>query len=143
MSDKNSNAADCLFCKIITGEIPSSKIYEDEKCYAFLDINPVNIGHTLLVPKEHSTNLYDTSDESLAHLAPVMKKLAIAIKSAVGADGINIEMNNDPVAGQLIFHTHIHIVPRFEGDGFTHWHGARKYHEGEMREVAEKISQLL
>jgi histidine triad (HIT) family protein len=131
---------DCLFCKIIAGEIPSSKVYEDDTCYAFLDINPVNIGHTLLVPKEHSTNLYETSDEDLAHMAPVIKKLSIAIKSAVGADGINIEMNNDPVAGQLIFHTHIHIVPRFEGDGFTHWRGVRGYNEGEMIEVAEKIA---
>lgn len=143
MSDKNSNGAGCLFCKIIAGEIPSSKVYEDEKCYAFLDLHPVNIGHTLLVPKEHSTNLYDTSDENLAHLAPIMKKLAIAVKSAVGAGGINIEMNNDPVAGQLIFHTHIHIVPRFTGDGFTHWKGSRGYNEDEMQEVAGKISQLI
>lgn len=134
---------DCLFCKIIAGEIPSSKVYEDDTCYAFLDINPVNIGHTLLVPKEHSANLYETSDEDLTRMAPVVKKLSVAIKSAVGADGINIEMNNDPVAGQLIFHTHIHIVPRFEGDGFTHWHGARGYNEGEMNEVAGKISKAI
>lgn len=134
---------DCLFCKIIAGEIPSSKVYEDNTCYAFLDINPVNIGHTLLVPKEHSTNLYETSDEDLARMAPVIKKLSVAIKSAVGADGINIEMNNDSVAGQLIFHTHIHIVPRFEGDSFTHWQGARGYKKGEMQEVAKKIFQSL
>lgn len=143
MSDKNSNGVNCLFCKIIAGEIPSSKVYEDEKCYAFLDLHPVNIGHTLLVPKEHSTNLYDVSDEIIAHMGVVMKKLATAIKSAVSADGINIEMNNDPVAGQLIFHTHLHIVPRFIGDGFAHWHGARGYNEGEMQNVAEKISKLL
>lgn len=134
---------DCLFCKIITGEIPSSKVYEDEKCYAFLDLHPVNIGHTLLVPKAHSENLYTVADEDIAHMATVLKKLSIAIKQAVKADGINIEMNNDPVAGQLIFHTHLHIVPRFEGDGFTHWHGARGYNNGEMTEVAEKISNLL
>lgn len=134
---------DCLFCKIIKGEIPSTKVYEDDTCYAFLDINPVNIGHTLLVPKAHSENLYDTPDETLSKLAPVLKKLSIAVKQGVGADGINIEMNNDPVAGQLIFHTHIHIVPRFEGDGFVHWKGARGYNDGEMKEVAEKISKAL
>lgn len=134
---------DCLFCKIIAGEIPSTKVYEDDRCYAFLDINPVNIGHTLLVPKTHSENLYTVADEDIAHMATVLKKLSIAIKKAVTADGINIEMNNESVAGQLIFHTHLHIVPRFEGDGFTHWHGARKYHEGEMQEVGEKISQSL
>ena len=131
---------DCLFCKIISGEIPSTKVYEDEQCYAFLDINPVNIGHTLLVPKTHSENLYTVADEDIAHMAVVLKKLSIAIKKAVGADGINIEMNNEPVAGQLIFHTHLHIVPRFEDDGFTHWRGARGYNDGEMQEVAEKIS---
>lgn len=130
----------CLFCKIITQEIPSSKIYEDENCYAFLDLHPINIGHTLLVPKTHSVNLYEMGDDTLAVLAPVIKKVAVAIKSALNADGINIEMNNDPVAGQVIFHSHIHIIPRFQGDGFKHWHGARDYHEGEMEEVAKKIS---
>lgn len=130
----------CLFCKIITKEIPSSKVYEDKHCYAFLDLHPINIGHTLLVPKEHSTNLYEMKDETLAVLAPAIKKVAIAIKSALNADGINIEMNNDPVAGQVIFHSHIHIIPRFQGDGFKHWRSARDYHEGEMEEVATKIS---
>lgn len=134
---------DCLFCKIISGEIPSTKVYEDDRCYAFLDINPVNIGHTLLVPKTHSENLYTVEDEDIAHIATVLKKLSVAVKKAISADGINIEMNNDPVAGQLIFHAHIHIVPRFEGDGFAHWHGARGYNDGEMKEVSEKISQAL
>lgn len=134
---------DCLFCKIISGSIPNTKVYEDDTVLAFLDIHPVNIGHTLVIPKKHFTNLYETPDETLAQMMAVVKKLSIAIKSAVGADGINIEMNNDPVAGQIIFHTHLHIVPRFEGDGFKHWHGARDYHEGEEKEVVEKIKALL
>lgn len=130
---------DCLFCKIIAGEIPSTKVYEDDTVFAFLDIHPVNIGHTLVIPKVHHTNLYDTPDETLTHMMTVVKKLSIAIKSALNADGINIEMNNDPVAGQIIFHTHLHIVPRFEGDGFKHWHGARNYNEREAEEIAQKI----
>ncbi len=134
---------DCLFCKIVAGEIPAEKVYEDDTVFAFLDIHPVNIGHTLVIPKAHSTNLYDISDNTLAHMMVVLKKLSIAIKEAVGADGINIEMNNEPVAGQIIFHTHLHIVPRFQGDGFTHWHGARDYREGEATQVAQKISVLL
>ncbi len=73
----------------------------------------------------------------------VIKKLSIAIKIALNTDGINIEMNNDSVAGQIIFHTHMHIVPRFSGDGFTHWNGTRGYHESEMAEVAQKISASL
>lgn len=133
----------CLFCKIIAKDLPSAKIYEDEHCYAFLDLHPINIGHTLLVPKAHSANLYEMNDETLAVLAPVIKKVAIAIKNALNADGINIEMNNDPIAGQIVFHSHIHIIPRFSGDGFKHWHGARDYHEGEMGEVAKKISSAI
>lgn len=133
----------CLFCKIISGEIPSAKVYEDEHTLALLDIHPVNIGHTLVIPKKHFANLYETPDETLAQMMAVVKKLSIAIKSAMNADGINIEMNNDPVAGQVIFHTHIHIVPRFSDDGFTHWHGARRYREGEDTEIAQKISVTL
>lgn len=134
---------DCLFCKIITGEIPSTKVYEDETVLAFLDIHPVNIGHTLVIPKTHYTSLYETPDEILAHIIAVAKKLSIAIKGALTADGINIEMNNDAPAGQVIFHTHIHIIPRFSGDGFTHWHGARGYNKGEADEVALKITANL
>src|SRR6476620_7470467 len=121
----------CLFCKIINKEIPSDIVYEDADMIAILDINPVNIGHTLIIPKEHHLNLYELSDELLGKMAVAAKKLSIAIKHTMKADGINIEMNNDPVAGQLVPHAHIHIVPRFEGDGFTHWHGKRKYFEGE------------
>ncbi len=133
----------CLFCKIISGEIPCTKVYEDDTVLAFLDIHPVNIGHTLIVPKAHHTNLYDTEDSTLAHMATIAKKLSTTIKSALNADGINIEMNNDPVAGQIIFHTHLHIIPRFSGDGFAHWHGARGYNDNEASEVAQKIQTLL
>lgn len=133
----------CLFCKIVSNEIPSTKVYEDDRVLAFLDIHPVNIGHTLVVPKAHHVNLYDTEDGTLTHMMIVAKKLSVAIKGALGADGVNIEMNNDPAAGQIIFHTHVHIVPRFEGDGFKHWHGARGYDKGEETEVAQKIQNIL
>lgn len=133
----------CLFCKIISGEIPAQKVYEDEHTLAFLDIHPINIGHTLIVPKKHFANLYETPDEVISQIAIVAKKLSIAIKDAVQSDGINIEMNNDSVAGQIIFHTHIHIIPRFQNDGFKHWHSPRDYREGEMKEVSEKIQSRL
>lgn len=129
---------DCLFCKIIKGEIPSARVYEDQYSCAFLDINPVNPGHTLLVPRKHFANLYEIPDETLARLAPTIKKLAIAVKKAVGADGINIGMNNDPAAGQLVFHAHIHIMPRHKGDGHEHWHGT-PYQNNDIDEVAKKI----
>jgi len=134
---------DCLFCKIIKGDIPSAKVYEDEYSFAFLDIKPINLGHTLLVPKKHFTNLYEMPDEVLAELAPIIKKLGIAIKNAVSADGINIGMNNDSAAGQLVFHAHIHIMPRFKNDGHEHWSGTPYKNDAEMNRVAENISSKL
>lgn len=133
---------DCLFCKIIAGEIPATKIYEDEKTFAFLDINPVNPGHTLIVPKKHSENIFDIEKQDLCAIAETSKKIAQAIKKGLNPDGINIINNNQPAAGQVIFHYHTHIIPRFENDGFKHWHGS-SYKEGEGNDVAEKIKNSL
>ncbi len=129
---------DCLFCKIIKGEIPSVKVYEDENSIAFLDINPINRGHTLLIPKEHSRNIFDIKEETFKNLIPTLQKISLAVKKGTNADGINIGINNEPVAGQVVFHTHIHIIPRFEQDGLKSWQG-EQYKNGEMEKVAEKI----
>lgn len=133
---------DCLFCNIIKGAEPASKIYEDEHTYAFLDINPTNPGHALVVPKEHAVNIYDISDDALCSVMKTAKKLAPVIKKAVGADGVNIMMNNERAAGQIIDHAHVHIVPRFNDDGFRHWKGV-SYKEGEIEQMAEKIRAQL
>ena len=133
---------DCIFCKITKGEIPADKIYEDENCLAFLDITPINPGHTLLIPKQHYENLYDLPDETLAKLAPAIKKIAIAVKRGAGADGINIGMNNEGAAGQAVPHAHFHVIPRFISDGHHLWHG-KSYTEGEAQKTAEKIRQNL
>jgi len=133
---------DCLFCKIINGEIPSEKIYEDEHSFAFLDHNPVNPGHTLLVPKEHSRNILDASEETLKNIMPALKKISIAVKNGVNANAFNIHVNNEPVGGQVIFHTHFHIIPRFESDGHKLWRGA-PYKEGTEKEIAMKIQEKL
>jgi histidine triad (HIT) family protein len=133
---------DCLFCKIIKGEIPSAKIYENGKIFAFLDINPVNHGHALVIPKEHYSNLLDTPEDVLDEMIRAVKKLAPAIMRATGTDGFNLGVNNGQVAGQLILHTHFHIMPRREGDGFKHWHG-EPYQEGEREKLAEKIREEL
>ena len=132
----------CLFCKIIQGEIPSAGVYEDDSSFAFLDIKPVNPGHTLLIPKEHYANLYELPDELLVTMAPVVKKLAVAIKKAANADGINIGMNNDPAAGQIIFHVHFQIIPRFSGDGHKAWTQG-SYKEGERQAMAERVMSAL
>jgi len=133
---------DCIFCKIVRGKIPADAVYEDENCLAFLDITPVNPGHTLLVPKEHYENLYDLPDELLKQLAPIIKKIAIAVKKGVNAEGINIGMNNERPAGQLVSHAHFHIMPRFSNDGYQHWRGA-PYKEGETQKIAGKIISFI
>lgn len=131
-----------IFSKIIAGEIPSEKVYEDEDVFAFLDINPVNPGHTLVIPKQWSSGSLDANPEVLARVIKAVQKVAKSVKEAVGADGINLMQNDGEVAGQKVFHLHFHIVPRFKGDGYQHWHG-KPYQDGEMKEVGEKIRERL
>ncbi len=128
----------CLFCKIVSGEIPCNKIYEDKNFLAFLDINPVSKGHTLVIPKKHSQNILDIDEEILKDLIIIVQKLSKQIKTALKSDGINIIMNNEPTAGQIIFHTHIHIIPRFLNDELKHW-PSKKYTEKEFLTTAKQI----
>ena len=107
---------DCVFCAIAAGEIPCFKVYEDELVLAYLDINPFSEGHTLVIPKAHTTGLLDTPEETLAALLARVKKVAAHIKTALGCDGFHILQNNGAAAGQTVGHIHFHIVPRREGD---------------------------
>jgi histidine triad (HIT) family protein len=125
-----------IFEKIIAGELPCHKIYEDDLTFAFLDIQPHNPGHTLVISKEPYKNIYETPDEVAAALLISAKKVAIAVKEAVDADGIKIIMNNEPAAGQIVFHDHIHVIPRFENDD---WPKFYEYKEGEAEEIAKNI----
>lgn len=138
----NMQKENCLFCKIVKGEIPSHKIYEDENFLAFLDINPVNKGHTLVIPKKHSRNFLEMENSLIKELFILIKKLAQQIQEKVGADGINILSNNEKDAGQIIFHTHIHIIPRFEKDGFQHWQGKEIYSKEQLEETKEKLNSF-
>ncbi len=133
---------ECLFCKIIRGELPSFKVYEDEKTVAFLDIFPVQAGHTLVVPKNHSHNIFDIAADDWAAMAETTRKLSIAIEKGVGADGVNLAMNNREHAGQVVPHPHLHIIPRFKGDGLKLM-PQRKYLEHEAEETLEKIHTSL
>ena len=133
---------DCLFCKIVSGELPSSKVYEDKDLLAFLDIKPVNPGHVLIIPKKHFKNIHDTPDEIMAKLIIAAKKIAAVIQDKLGVTGVNVGMNNGSAAGQLVFHTHIHIMPRYGKDSFKLWSG-KEYAEGEREKVAEKIKSAL
>lgn len=131
---------DCLFCKIAAGATPSEKIYEDEDTFAFLDIHPINRGHTLVIPKVHYANIYEAPDEIFVKVMRTVRFLAPKVKQAVGADGINIGINNDKAAGQLVFHLHAHIIPRFDDDGHAHWHG-NPYQDGEITTIRDIIEQ--
>lgn len=133
---------ECIFCKILKGEIPSSKVYENDKVYAFLDIGPVNKGHSLVIPKEHHVNVDDIPEELFKDMAAAVKKVSIAVKKAVGADGISLGMSNGEYAGQVVMHAHIHIMPRFMGDGLKLWPQG-KYEEGEMEKVCSRIAGFL
>ena len=106
----------CIFCSIVKGDIPSYKVYEDDKFLAFLDISQAEIGHTLVVPKKHFDNFLEMDDESAKELIVIVKDLANKIKKATGASGINILNNNGTTAGQSVNHVHFHIIPRYEND---------------------------
>ncbi|MCX6752672.1 MAG: HIT family protein [Candidatus Nomurabacteria bacterium] len=133
----------CIFCKIIKGEIPAHKVYEDKTTLAFLDISPVNIGHTLVIPKEHYINIYETPENIMMDMMKTVKKISHAIKKGLDADGINVAMNNEGAAGQVVFHSHIHVIPRIKNDGFGLWHGKRPYKKGEEEMAVKKITQKL
>ena len=130
---------ECVFCKIIRGEVPSVKLYEDERTYAFMDINPLSSGHSLVIPKHHAENIYVTPPHASGVAMATLSKVSAAINRAVKPDGINILQANGPGAQQSVFHTHFHIIPRSTDDGLTmNW----ELHPGDMDEinaVAQKI----
>ena len=133
---------DCIFCKIIKKEIPADFIYENDKIVAFLDIHPNNPGHALVVPKAHFHDLLETPDDVLADIMARTKKIAPAILKAVKADGFNSIFNTKPAAGQVVFHTHMHIIPRFTNDGLKHWPDKHLSAE-ELKKIKENIVSAL
>lgn len=134
---------DCIFCKIIRKEISAQIIHEDEYFLSFVDMKPANFGHSLIIPKEHHENIYTIPNNILERLGPEIKKLSLAVKKAVNADGINVIVNNEPAAGQLVFHSHTHIVPRFENDGLKWWPGKDYDYPEQMKEIRDKIRNSL
>lgn len=128
----------CLFCRIIAKELPASIVYEDEDMIGFLDIKPVNPGHTLVVPKKHSDGFHDADPGTLQKLIVVAQRIARGLVAAGICEAFNLEENNGAIAGQLVPHLHLHIVPRRAGDGLKHWPGT-PYAEGEIDRVAATI----
>lgn len=131
---------DCIFCKIISGEIPSVKIYEDDRALAFMDINPLNDGHLLIIPKAHAATIHQITEADFLAVMSATHKLAAAVQKTLGPDGINILQLNGEAANQVVPHLHVHIVPRWSGDGLTvsQWNLA----PGDMEKIKDVAKQI-
>ena len=129
---------DCIFCKIISGELPCFKIYEDDYVLAFLDIHPVSRGHTIVIPKSHATNIFDILPNDWMHVCETARILATTLETSLGSDGINLMMNNRQNAGQVVDHPHVHLIPRYKNDGLKHWPSAR-YEDGDAEQVLKTV----
>lgn len=132
---------DCIFCKIAHGEIPSKKVYDDAHVIAFLDINPANPGHTLVVPKKHSEDLTTIAEADLTKAIEVAKKIAIKLRENLHAEGVNIVQNNGRAAGQLVPHIHFHVIPRFQGDNVVITYQKVQISEQEMDGICAKLRE--
>ncbi|MHC4742844.1 MAG: HIT family protein [Planctomycetota bacterium] len=136
-------ADDCIFCKMVAGQIPVATIYEDEIVLAFLDIGPLSDGHALVIPKQHFEKLHDCPPALLGEVGPRLGRIAAAVVGAMESDGYNLLCNNGRAAGQLVEHLHFHIIPRNVGDGvFDRW-PAYDYPEGRIEVLAESIRKNL
>ena len=133
----------CIFCKIAAGEIPSKTIYEDEKFRVILDINPATKGHALIIVKEHYENIYELPEDTAAAAMVLAKRLAKHMTEILKCDGFNIIQNNGKTAGQTVFHFHVHLIPRYEGDGNQEkmsWNHLELSQE-ELDDICQKLSQ--
>lgn len=138
--------SNCIFCKIVSGEIPSFKVYENDQVMAFMDISQTTKGHTLVIPKIHNENIYELESEAARDIFEVVPKIAKAIKAEFNPEGLNIISNTGEIAGQTVFHFHIHLIPRYgKGDGFgAVWKSnASDYTPEDLKGMADKIAQSI
>ena len=134
---------DCVFCEMVAGRIPVTKIYEDQVILAFLDIGPISDGHTLVIPRRHFERLHDCPAELLAQVASRLGRIAQAVAAGMNSEGYNVLCNNGRAAGQVVAHVHFHIIPRNSGDGLIDRWPLYKYEEGQIDQVAAKIRENL
>jgi histidine triad (HIT) family protein len=133
----------CIFCQIVEGTAPSSKVYEDEVCLAFMDIQPVNPGHVLVVPKEHSNDLSDLPAETGAHLFQVAQRIALSLPATdLKNEGFDLFLAHGAAAGQDVFHVHLHVIPRYKGDGFGFTFGPNYENLPERTELDANAAQI-
>jgi histidine triad (HIT) family protein len=133
---------DCLFCRIVSGEVPATVVLDNERHLAFMDIRPTNPGHLLVVPKQHHACLAEMPDEVIGPLFEEAARLGRAVSKVTAAPGFNVIVNNGAAAGQVIFHTHVHVIPRFEGDGHEHW-SPQAVPEDRTLALAESIREVV
>ena len=138
-----TNDPDCIFCKIIAGDIPSFKLYEDDNSFAFMDINPASEGHVLVIPKEHAANVYAVSDEAIAATVTTAKKIAAAVDKTLQPQGLNLIQCNGPAAAQSVMHFHMHVLPRSEGDELKLNWGIAPGNMDAIGELAARIREKL
>ena len=136
MKDEN-----CIFCKIAAGEIPSVTLYEDEDFRVILDIEPASKGHALILPKAHYANLYELPDELAAKVLVLAKKMVTALSDILGCDGYNVVQNNGAVAGQTVFHFHMHLIPRYKNDGEILKYVAGEPDQEELAQIRKMITE--
>ena len=133
---------DCIFCKIANGEIPSKTLYEDEDFRVILDLGPATRGHALILPKEHAANLYELSDKTAAKAFVLAKKLASDMTKKLSCDGFNVVQNNGEIAGQTVFHFHIHLIPRYKDDQQNLTWKQHTYDDTVMDEIEKTLKEV-
>jgi histidine triad (HIT) family protein len=129
---------ECIFCRIVRGEIPCYKVFEDDNVLAFLDVNPISRGHTLVIPKEHYADVFDIPEELLKEIIVVAKKISSTHMKKLRADGINISQSNKPAANQVVMHYHLHVIPRYKNDGIVLMHGT----QAQKKDFEQVMKQL-
>jgi histidine triad (HIT) family protein len=132
-------ADDCIFCKIVAGELPSEIVQEDEHTVAFMDLNPWTRGHALVVPRNHSRNLYAAPEEDLERASLAAKRLSLTMRDRLGADGVNLLICCEPAAWQTVFHLHIHVIPRYDDDPLQLPVRPRQVEADELAQVAAEL----
>ena len=132
---------ECVFCKIAKKESGASIVFEDEKTMAFMDIRPVSDGHVLVIPKEHYQDIFDINEDLICQVHKTAKKIAVGVKRAVNSDGISIVQQNGRAAGQVIFHLHVHIIPRTEGQGRFHSRDVTNADRKNLDKIASRIKE--
>jgi histidine triad (HIT) family protein len=132
-------AEDCIFCKIVAGDLPAEVVDQDDHSVSFMDINPWTRGHALVIPRTHSRNLYEIEDEDLAHVTAAAQRLAVRMRDRLACDGINLLNSCEPAAWQTVFHFHVHVIPRYDDDPLRLPGAPQQVEPDELRAVAEEL----